>query len=627
MQVVRHNTQLLEDAVAHVLRQAAIPSLQAEAAASERLERAAALRRMSIGGAVALAAVGLGLGLFLALQRSAEPPPAEPLVNQPAVVQPDPTAPSSPVTEADGTMLPSSTPVQDPQMASAPDKPDIVTTDYTKFKTLETVRFNSEWEIVAGHHFDSETDISWSHAWCYTNRDLEGLPVRVSLADRDAPSSAPVGPLASEQTLTQVGLTQVMARELAEACPWLDGARDLAEVAAPGESSAPELVAGTFTLTDRRLRYVGDIDPTFPDSLTQYAFDHLRITSNGGSIDAAVQAGEWLRQNGKSVSVMNDCTSACAFVLAGGYERRLEPGGRVGVHRFYRVDGGGTAADGIAEGQMVSSMLLSYLSKMGIDSGLFHAMAAVPSKDMLYLDTSDLRTWRLLTDTSPVAVEPWFDELDDKAKAGVQVDLILLGHYQGLVDGVFGVGTKRAVDAYRAERDLSEAGELTSTERRHLREVARRAYERLGFAIVTDVKSGTALLVPKALLPRRSDTPTGYAYYSADGSSMIRVEAFIGTLPTLWSSAVAEEQGKTITYSTSLPERFVVAGTMNGQSFYTYMLADGVSSRGFTFTWSSGDTTDGVVALNMAASHFVRFSDYIGSAGGRLHETVNSYLN
>ena len=63
--LVRHNTELLEKAVDLAVKRAAIPTLQAEAAAQRTMTRATGLRRLATGGAIALAAVGIGLGVML----------------------------------------------------------------------------------------------------------------------------------------------------------------------------------------------------------------------------------------------------------------------------------------------------------------------------------------------------------------------------------------------------------------------------------------------------------------------------------------------------------------------------------------------------------------------------------
>ncbi|TGQ96512.1 hypothetical protein EN847_33450, partial [Mesorhizobium sp. M1C.F.Ca.ET.204.01.1.1] len=72
--LVRHNTALLEKAVDLVVKQAAIPTLEAEAAAYDRMARANAFRRIMTGLAVAVAAVGIGYGAALFFGREAKLP-------------------------------------------------------------------------------------------------------------------------------------------------------------------------------------------------------------------------------------------------------------------------------------------------------------------------------------------------------------------------------------------------------------------------------------------------------------------------------------------------------------------------------------------------------------------------
>jgi hypothetical protein len=47
-------------------------------------------------------------------------------------------------------------------------------------------------------------------------------------------------------------------------------------------------------------------------------------------------------------------------------------------------------------GQEMSSTIIKYLNRMGVDEALFHAMAEVPSEDIAYLDHETLRKWNLL---------------------------------------------------------------------------------------------------------------------------------------------------------------------------------------------------------------------------------------
>src|SRR5271165_4307642 len=101
---VRHNTTLLEQALALVVQRASIPSKQAEAEAAERRARAVARRRIATGAAIAIAAVGLGLGVKLGLWR---PPGEDKLVGFP------PTQLASPVERAAPGVEPKAEPLPD----------------------------------------------------------------------------------------------------------------------------------------------------------------------------------------------------------------------------------------------------------------------------------------------------------------------------------------------------------------------------------------------------------------------------------------------------------------------------------------------------------------------------------
>jgi hypothetical protein len=64
---IRHNTKLLEQAVALVVERAAIPAREAAARVAEKHAQAIAKRRLATGIAIAVAAVGVGLGIVLGL--------------------------------------------------------------------------------------------------------------------------------------------------------------------------------------------------------------------------------------------------------------------------------------------------------------------------------------------------------------------------------------------------------------------------------------------------------------------------------------------------------------------------------------------------------------------------------
>ena len=142
--------------------------------------------------------------------------------NEPRVVSLPPAQSPSPVVPS--PILPKTEPSPD---RTVPEPkafdPHQIVVDYDKFATRNVFVRGRQWEVEAGHHYATDTDKVWSNAWCYTNQSADGVLVRIDLAERGSPSGKPRGPLASPESLKQVGLDDSSALDLATKCPWLDG--------------------------------------------------------------------------------------------------------------------------------------------------------------------------------------------------------------------------------------------------------------------------------------------------------------------------------------------------------------------------------------------------------------------
>lgn len=238
---VRHNTQLLEQAIDLQVKRSAIPTLEAEAAAHEKIARANAFRRMATGAAIAVAAVGIGIGAMLVFGRGEKvPEKLPPEIAQKEPERTDEQAPQKPakrekqmervpeeqVTEEGKTERPKSPEAEvpsTPPTVGEPPKPDVVTVDYTKFATREIQFLGTSWTLTSGHHFNDENSPTWDKAWCYTRRLVNGVDVNIDLVNRLSPVSKPQAPVSPGETLASVGLNDDLARELAGKCAWLDG--------------------------------------------------------------------------------------------------------------------------------------------------------------------------------------------------------------------------------------------------------------------------------------------------------------------------------------------------------------------------------------------------------------------
>lgn len=403
---VRHNTQLLERAVELVVQQAGIPTRQAEAEAAERQAKADARRRLATGGAIALAAVGIGLGVMLGLWRPEFGLQLADRFEKPAPKDAAPV-PSVATLPAPPAPVPATAPP--PASRSEPGPPPgsgtgvgPITVNFTKFAERDVRLLGKQWNLTAGHHFGKATDPTWKEAWCYTSAIVDNVALKVDLVRRPSPTARPIALVASPETLQKAGLDDASGLALATKCPWLDErVLKFDEFTLPaGRDPQLDLDKPSFRLSGRTLVMKGAIANGLVSTLGRYDFDRLQITSPGGLLVEAMAAGDYLRRNGKSVEVAGECLSACAMLLAGGAERRAAPRSRIGVHRFYSTKQEFNPND-IEVSQVLSSDIIRYLDRMGVDQALFHAMAAVPSEDMAYLDHEVLRRWRLLSPLAP----------------------------------------------------------------------------------------------------------------------------------------------------------------------------------------------------------------------------------
>lgn len=119
----------------------------------------------------------------------------------------------------------------------------------------------------------------------------------------------------------------------------------------------------------------------------------LLITSPGGSLYEARRLGRYLRQNGLRVGVTGICTSACVDVLAGGIERYVTSGAKLGIHQS-KVPKSLSSHEG---GQLSVVAAALYLREMGIDDAVALAAASVPSDSMYWISTAEALETHLAT--------------------------------------------------------------------------------------------------------------------------------------------------------------------------------------------------------------------------------------
>jgi hypothetical protein len=139
----------------------------------------------------------------------------------------------------------------------------------------------------------------------------------------------------------------------------------------------------------------------------------------GGSVRAGVELGRLLRRAGIATRIAagHECASACLFAFAGGWWRRVEPGGRVGLHRATltrrdeRVAAVAAAARKGEAGAVETALLdfertsytaaaaqAMFLVEMGLSLRLMVLHARTEPGDMHWLTAAELRDLNVVND-------------------------------------------------------------------------------------------------------------------------------------------------------------------------------------------------------------------------------------
>jgi len=144
----------------------------------------------------------------------------------------------------------------------------------------------------------------------------------------------------------------------------------------------------------------GEIDAAAAVRFRQFVRDRgiewgkVNFNSPGGSLVGGLQLGEAIRELRFDTDVrvpgydldkpLAICASACAYAFAGGINRFVnDRSGRLGIHQFYV---GGDNTGDVGDTQMVSGLIVSYLSRMGVSSSAFSVAVTANGQDMIWLD-------------------------------------------------------------------------------------------------------------------------------------------------------------------------------------------------------------------------------------------------
>ncbi|MEQ9694121.1 ATP-dependent Clp protease proteolytic subunit [Shimia sp. SDUM112013] len=260
---------------------------------------------------------------------------------------------------------------------------NVVTTNFSLFRTKHMTLGGRTLDVEAGHHFDKGTDTQFKHAWCYTDIRENGVIINVVLGNKK-PNQPPERRLPTSQELDRTGLSLDDHLRLFNACPWLDGNPDLA--AAPSVMPATK---GSY-------RFTGDVTAANVDKMIAAVNDGVRAVSfdsPGGLLDEAMRGYAALRAANVKTVVTGECASACSILFLGGTAREVGPMARLGIHQWRSVEQPAHES----EAQLLSGLLVALFKEAGVSEEFFVAGASTAAGDMYWLTRSEMRDWGVTT--------------------------------------------------------------------------------------------------------------------------------------------------------------------------------------------------------------------------------------
>lgn len=139
------------------------------------------------------------------------------------------------------------------------------------------------------------------------------------------------------------------------------------------------------------------------------------IDSTGGNLEAGIGIGRQIRQYGlwtdvgslvleypdpsKPLSprkhVEGKCFSAATMIYLGGRLRHFSEGSKFGVHRFSFKN---PLPDHVAQSQVLSAKIASYVSDMGVSTEFLKLSSATDAKEISFVDQERLKELGVITD-------------------------------------------------------------------------------------------------------------------------------------------------------------------------------------------------------------------------------------
>lgn len=145
----------------------------------------------------------------------------------------------------------------------------------------------------------------------------------------------------------------------------------------------------------------------------------LFLNSNGGDVDAAITAGDFIRNNNieTTIDINDSCASACVLTFLGGVKRNAL--GRIGLHRPYSSALSSSEPESRWSYERINNKVSQYLVRMNIPVSILNAMNAVPPSEIKWIHPEfvDDADHKQLIELHIIGTDPVSDDQKDSADA------------------------------------------------------------------------------------------------------------------------------------------------------------------------------------------------------------------
>ncbi|MEM9709480.1 MAG: serine protease [Pseudomonadota bacterium] len=175
----------------------------------------------------------------------------------------------------------------------------------------------------------------------------------------------------------------------------------------------------------------------------------------------------------------------------------------------------------------------------------------------------------------------------------LQSALAFEGYYRAAIDGAFGPGTRRSIEAWQGANRHEPTGFLTTRQRSEILGAYREAQSSLGLQRVFETRAGIEIDLPLALLGSPAINPPFLSYPAADGSDgqvlLISQEGDEATLAGLYDVMQTLEIVPLDGAREKRRRSFTLTGANERLLSHTFAVLNGGTVKGFTLVWPADD--------------------------------------